>query len=239
MTRVRTAAMGLVTFAAVMAGAGGLAQIAQGQGGGSDGDATTPTLKFEIRIWKEGDKNPKTVVGELTGGTSYNIETADAVIQIRPRVPSGGEERAKAEDRPKAAERPKSEKKPDGAERSDVSSPNRLLQMLNAKGSGTPAGANPGDVEKANALLGMLKQTDGTILLDPGPIDAVTLGLLTQARGQMQRSASEIGSPAVNSPQQKSDQASDLQRRMDRLEQKIEELLKALANPQTRNPAKP
>jgi hypothetical protein len=231
--------MGLVTFAAVMAGAGGLAQIAQGQAGTSNGNATSPTLKFEFRIWKEGDKNPQTVVGELTGGTSYNIETPDAVIQIRPRVRASAEETSKAEDGPKAAEGRPSEKKPDGTARSDQSEVNRLLQMLNEKGRALPPGANPGDAEKANLLRQILNLKGGKLLLDPSPSNAVTLEQLTQARGRIVGRANPMGSPAANSLKPESDQTSDLQRRMDRIDQKIEELKKAIGNPQSKNLVKP
>jgi RNA polymerase sigma factor (sigma-70 family) len=238
MTRVRIAATCLVTFAALMAGVGGLAQIAQGLGGTSGRDARPPTLKFEFRIWTEGDKNPKTVVGELTGGTSYNIETADAVIQIRPRVRAAGEEQPKAADRPKAGEGRQSQQERDDAE-SDLSEANRLLQMLNEKGRAMPPGANAGSAEKANPLLQLLNRNSGKMLVDPSPSNTVTFEQLKQARGKTVRRANPRGSPPANLFQKESDETSDLRRRLDRVDQKIEELKEALPKPQTTNPASP
>lgn len=93
-TRIQRAAAVAVSIGALAAGAAGLAQVAGHQGGTTpDPAATGATFKFEIRTWKDGQESGRPVVVEVTGGTSYNVETPDAVIQIRPRLRKEGPDR--------------------------------------------------------------------------------------------------------------------------------------------------
>ncbi|MDR3637792.1 MAG: RNA polymerase sigma factor [Isosphaeraceae bacterium] len=170
--RIQKAAAVTVCFGSLALGAAVLAQIADHLNGAMPGPgAAAPTFKFEIRTWKDGIERGKPVVVEVSGGTSYNVATLDAVIQIRPRLQKDHPDRGL--ERPKEAER--------------SSRPHQ-------------EGTNELKREMAAAL------------------DQFRLVLCEGENEQLRKEASERA------------RVSGAERRLGRLEQKMDELLKALQN---------
>lgn len=86
LTKLKMAMVVLMAVGTLTAGAVALAQ--QSEAGGQsarEGEKARPRLKFEIRTWKDGKQSGTPIVVEATGEGPYQVETADAVIEIRPR----------------------------------------------------------------------------------------------------------------------------------------------------------
>ena len=83
MTKMITLAVAASLLGAVLAGVGALAQPAGGPP--PDRDATQPPLmKYELRLWRDGEPIGEPIVAEATRGVSIQIETADGPLEIRP-----------------------------------------------------------------------------------------------------------------------------------------------------------
>jgi RNA polymerase sigma factor (sigma-70 family) len=87
MNRLKAAALALAVVGGLAAGLAMLARraAAQDQPPATRADAP-PRLKFEIRTWRDGKESGEPVVVEAAAGEDLlQIQTPDAVIQIRPR----------------------------------------------------------------------------------------------------------------------------------------------------------
>ncbi len=76
----------MVAIAVILATASaGLAQQPSDRRNPASQGAASPVLKFEIRSWRNGEETGKPITVEMAAGSSYTVETPDAVIHIRPR----------------------------------------------------------------------------------------------------------------------------------------------------------
>lgn len=83
LTKLMTLGVSGSLLGAVLAGVGVLAQTAEGPP--PDRDATKPPLmKYELRIWRDGEPIGEPIVAEVTRGASIRIDTADGPLEIRP-----------------------------------------------------------------------------------------------------------------------------------------------------------
>jgi hypothetical protein len=238
LTKLKMAALVLVAVGTMTVGAVVLAQPPSTEGRPEqDAQKAASRLKFEIRTWKDGNPSGTPVVVEAPGDGPYKVETANAVIEIRPR---------RREDQPGREE---------DARRLDqqallMSLEQLVVDMQTKRVKELSQLADRSKLQKAEVnlirqieeLLKQAKETDTTSQPQPatkkeGPLNDF-IGKVSDRRPQWAtKKEYPLDQPVpkgIDRQQQPATKKTDQERRLEQLERKLDQILEALEGSKAR-----
>ncbi len=188
----------LFVFGVLVMASAGLAQPQsergnpEGQNNPANQGVASPSLKFEIRSWKDGKESGKPITVEMPATSSYTFETPDAIVQIRPHQA--------------------------GDRSSQVDARVKELQILLQR-----------EEEKTR------KRDEELLKFQLDDLIKKALRQDEQMRQEARKARGEPAGKSAGSPP-RSDAESETTRRLEKLEQQLDEVIKTLRSPKAETP---